>query len=164
MAADERGNALPAPSFCYRAVLDLARTNYDGARLYLAPANKFGGEVAEQQAAADYLAGWRGEVVVPPAVDGAYIDTRGNARHLRAYCEARNLMPREPVTLLAGARHIRRAALNFRREGFVVGAAVGARYVVDDDAHMPRRLFYYKHPILHIAYEALALTRDLIRF
>ena len=164
LAADENGKTLAAPSFCYAAVLDYARQRYNGAPLYLAPANRFGGDISEQQAAANYLSDWRGNVVAPPTVADSYVDTRGNAALLRRYCREKNIPPLPPAILLAGYRHIRRAALCFRREGFDIMQAVGVPYRIDAKACMPRRLWYYKHPAVHRLYEAAALLRDSCRF
>ena len=164
LEADSAGRAMPRPSFCYRAALDFARERFDGGFLLLAPANRFGGETTEQEAAREYLRDWRGIVVVAPTPpDEPYIDTRGNARLLREHCVARGLWPLPAATLIAGFRHIRRAALCFRREGFAISQTHGVFYRIESGAQMPRRLWHYLHPTAHRVYESLALIRDILR-
>ena len=151
------------PSFVFCAVLDYAREHYnDGRELMLAPANRFDGTVFEQDAAREYLHNWRGEVVCPPTPEGAgYVDTRANAKLLREYREKRGMPSAPPSVLLAGFRHIRRAVLCFRREGFDIADAVGVRYETPPPgARFPRRLCYYRYPRAHVLYEALATARD----
>lgn len=159
---DARGR----PTFVFCAVLDYARKHYDdGRELMLAPANRFGGEVFEQDAAKRYLHDWRGKVVCPPTPEGAgYVDTRGNAKLLREYREQKAMPPAPPSVLISGFRHIRRAAMCFRREGFEIAEAVGVVYHrPPPSAHFPRRLRYYHYPFAHIIYEAMATARDIIR-
>lgn len=165
LAASADGNTTDRPSHAYCAVLDYARMHYGGARVYLAPANTFGGRSSEQQAGADYLRqqNFSGEVIAPPTpADCGYVDTRGNARLLRAYCETNGLAPLPPAVLLSGVHHRRRAAMCFRQEGFRIIRAIGVSYAANRNAHYPRRLWYYRYPLAHRAYEAAAICRDFL--
>lgn len=165
LARDARtGRTLPVPSFLYRAVLDAVAERWQGQAVYLSPANAFGGPLREQEAASLYLRekGLR-NVHAPVPESAGYIDTWGNARYLRDHLEARGAWPLPPIVLAAGARHMARACLCFRRLGFAIGATmpVTARAAADEAIVM--RLWYYRHPPAHFAYEALAIVRDYLR-
>jgi hypothetical protein len=159
------GKALAKPSFVYRAVLDAALARPKADRLLLAPANAFGGPVTEEQAAEAYLcAGGRdGGILRPPPVTGGYVDTRGNARHLRQWLQARQGWPLKRAQLLVGRRHARRALLCFRKEGFQIQAVDRIAYAIPRHEGVPPRLWYYRWPLLHRLYEAAAYLRDWFR-
>ncbi len=56
LAGGARGKTLPEPSFVFRQVLDYVATIATPSTVvYLAPANRFGGNVFEQEAAYAYL-------------------------------------------------------------------------------------------------------------
>jgi uncharacterized SAM-binding protein YcdF (DUF218 family) len=159
------GQTLPRPSFVYRAVLDAALRRTSDDVLLLAPANAFGGPLAEEEAAENYLraAGRKGEILRPPPVGGGYVDTRGNARHLRLYLEAQQSWPLAHARLLVAQRHAARALLCFQKEGFSFEAVDRVSYSVPAGEGVVPRLWYYRWPLLHRLYEAAALLRDLFR-
>jgi len=155
--------ALPQPSFVYRAVLDMVKRDLPRRTLYLAPANNFGTDCYEQEAAAAYLRDYQGKVITVPSSGNAYIDTRGNAAQLRSYAEALNLWPFGPIMLVSGQRHLRRSILCFRKEGFDIEAVLGGSYAIPADEAIVPRLWYYRIPLWHQLYEHLAFLRDLVR-
>jgi len=168
LAADARGRALAEPSFVYRAVLDwTAARAGSGDRIYLAPANEFGSGVTEQEAGMRHLQQWRplSTLVTAPSPATGYIDTRGNARLLRQELERTRQWPLPAVNLVAYRIHLPRAITTFAQEGFVIAAAhaVPITGVNRGDAgtRIVRRLWYYRYPPVHHAYERLAhaLTR-----
>ena len=167
LAADPRtGTALPEPSFVYRAVLDhVLQSVSEGTPVYLSPANDFGGPLFEQQAAARYLAdrGFRSHIDIPTPAGRGYVDTRGNARELRLWLQNRGLWPLPAIALYSTSRHARRAKHCFRREGFVIATVVAVPYAVPVNAAVVRRLWYYRFPAVHSAYERLALLRETLR-
>ena len=92
-----------------------------------------------------------------------YIDTRGNARHLREWLSLRDMWPYQPIILISAKHHARRAALCFRKEGFKIAQIVSVPYAIKHDEFIVPRLWYYKHPNLHILYELLAFIYDFLR-
>lgn len=161
----EDGRTLPRPSFVYRAVLDAALRRPAGDVLLLAPANAFGGPLTEEEAAERYLraAGRAGEILRPPPVRNGYVDTRGNARHLRLWLEARQSWPLAHARLLVAQRHAARALFCFQKEGFVFEAMDRVSYAIPPGEKVVPRLWYYRWPLLHRLYEAAALVRDRFR-
>ncbi|HJT44535.1 MAG TPA: hypothetical protein VJ750_13670 [Rhizomicrobium sp.] len=159
------GQALPEPSFVYRAVLDAAARRPPQDIILLAPANSFGGAVTEEEAAERYLRikGRSGPILRPPPVKDGYVDTRGNARHLREWLQSQQSWPLARTRLLVAERHARRALLCFRREGFTFQAVESIGYVVPNGEMVVPRLWYYRWPLLHRLYEFLAYVRDWLR-
>lgn len=169
LAADQDGRALPVPSFVYRAALDwtAAHATLDD-RVYLAPANRFGGDVTEQEAGSGYLrTRTRAAILAAPSDEAGYIDTRGNARLLRRELERTGAWPLHQVHLVAYTAHLARAVVAFTQEGFVVDracAAVTARIDrADPGTRIVRRLWYYRYPAAHRAYERMALGLTTLR-
>jgi uncharacterized SAM-binding protein YcdF (DUF218 family) len=166
LAADAAGRASDRPSFVYRQVLDrLTREVDPGDRILLAPANRFGGEVSEQEAARRYLAGLGRTlgVVCFEVDDGRYVDTRGNARLLRRHLEDAGEWPLEHCVLVSYHRHLPRARIVFRQEGFVWDSSLPVR----PEAFVPEpivgRLWYYRFPALHTVYELGARLLSRLR-
>lgn len=166
LAADRQGRALAAPSFAYRWVLDWVASNLGSDdEVLLAPANRFGGEVSEQEAARRYLFGLgvSASIVCFEADVGAYIDTRGNARLLRRHLEDAGRWPPPRATLVSYALHLPRARLVFRQEGYALERCVPVpppRFV---PGSIVRRLWYYRVPALHRLYEAGARLASRLR-
>ncbi len=163
--ASDAGRTLPQPSFVYRAVLDAALLRPQEDILLLAPANDFGGSVSEEEAAERYLraAGRGGAILRPAPVHDGYVDTRGNARHLRLWLEARQSWPLPHARLLVARRHARRALLCFQKEGFTFEAVDSITYAIPPGEGVVTRLWYYRWPLLHRLYEVAALLRDRLR-
>ena len=159
------GKTLAEPSFVYRAVLDAALARPQDDVIILAPANAFGGPLTEEEAAERYLRarGWTGAILRQPPVTGGYVDTRGNARHLREWLQAHGAWPLPRAQLLVAERHARRARLCFDREGFRFEAVQAVPYAVPESEGVVPRLWYYRHPAIHALYECLALVRDGLR-
>ncbi len=165
LAAENDGNALGEPSFVYRAVLDAALARPQSDVIVLAPANTFGGPLTEEEAAERYLRarGWTGAILRQPPVSGGYVDTRGNAHHLRQWLQARGPWPLPNAMLLVAERHAARARLCFDREGFRFEAVQPVPYAIPAGEAVVPRLWYYRHPAIHALYECLALVRDRLR-
>jgi hypothetical protein len=163
LAADARGRALPEPSFVYRAVLEwVAREAGAADRIYLAPANPFGGDVTEQEAGRRYLTPLTSAAIVcPPTIGDGYVDTRGNAIQLRRELVHTDRWPLPPANLVAYAVHLPRSVEAFSQEGFAIARAHAVGPVPIDRAsagtRIVRRLWYYRYPALHRVYERLAL-------
>lgn len=169
LEADRAGRATVRPSFVYRQVLrrvrEIARP---GDTVYLAPANAFGGPLTEEQAAWHFLqeAGGPAFDLRCPGMNlgefrrgDAYIDTYGNAKELARVLPAAG----RDFELVVAEPHARRAAWCFRRAGYRI-ARVHAVPIVYERARVVRRTFYYRHPLLHRAYEFLAHCRDRIKY
>lgn len=161
----QNGKALAEPSFVYRAVLDAALARPQGDVIILAPANAFGGPLTEEEAAERYLRakGWTGAILRQPPIKDGYVDTRGNARHLRQWLQAHGAWPLPQAQLLVAERHARRAQLCFDREGFRFQAVQAVSYAVPESEGVVPRLWYYRHPAIHALYECLATVRDRLR-
>lgn len=160
------GKALAQPSFAYRAVLDAALQRPPQDILMLAPANRFGGTITEEEAAEVYLRarGRTGVILRPPPVaGGAYVDTSGNARHLRIWLQQLQAWPLTRSRLLVAARHAPRALLCFRKEGFQFEGVDRVSYAIPPREEIVTRLCYYRWPLVHRLYEAAALIRDGLR-
>lgn len=164
-AAGKPPEPVSAPSFVYRAVLDRIANAYADHPILLAPANKFGDALPEQEAGAAYLDRLgRFDLTVPPTPDtGGHIDTRGNARFLREFLQEHGRWPLPPAILTVAHLHARRARLCFTREGFGIAHVDAVPYFVPDDEEIVRRAWYYKHPLLHSLYEMGAYVRDRLR-
>lgn len=167
LAADPQGRALPEPSFAYRWVLDwvIANRAPEDAVL-LAPANRFGGDVSEQEAARRYLAarGVSAPLVCFEADTGSYIDTRGNAALLRRYLEAEGRWPPDRATLVSYAPHLERARIVFEQEGYRLEACVAVAPPHFAPEPIVGRLWYYRVPLLHRLYEAGARLASRLRW
>ena len=163
LAAKDRA-ALPQPSFAFRAVLDAALARPASDILILAPANTFGAAKTEEEVAEDYLKErGRGGVLRPPVVGGGYVDTRGNAFHLRRWLESQGRWPLARAVLMVTTRHARRAELCFTKEGFVFESVARIPYAIPANEEVVPRLWYYRHPVFHRLYEAIAYVRDWLR-
>lgn len=165
LAADQNGTPLPAPSFVYKSVLDeLLKVANTSDQIYLAPANKFGGEVSEQQVAHEYLLKMNGDlnVISFETHTSSYIDTRGNAVHLREYLKSIDSWPIGDSCLVVYNIHFLRAKICFKQEGYNLNS-----YLIStldkSSGFMVKRLFYYKYHTLHFAYEALASLASKLR-
>lgn len=157
LASDARGHALAEPSFVYAWVLDwVAGEATSRDTVYLAPANRFGGSVTEQEAARLYLEA-RGVQNAVCCHTGSqhYVNTRGNARLLREFLELRRRWPLAGATLVAYHLHLRRARLVFEQEGFEFAHTVGVVPEHFERRPIVRRLWYYRRPTLHRAYEMI---------
>ena len=154
------------PSFVYRQVLDrLTQKVGPGDRILLAPANRFGGEVSEQEAARRYLVAHGLTVgVVCFEVDvGSYVDTRGNARLLRRHLEDTGQWPLERCVLVSYHRHLPRARIVFRQEGFAWESSLPVRPERFLSEPIVARLWYYRTPALHALYELGARLLSRLR-
>lgn len=165
LAADQNGTPLPAPSFVYKSVLDeLLKVANTSDQIYLAPANKFGGEVSEQQVAHEYLLKMNGDlnVISFETHTSSYIDTRGNAVHLREYLKSIDSWPIGDSCLVVYNFHYFRARLAFEQEGFSFRKSLLTKVKL---GHEPivNRLFYYKFKALHGLYELSGYLLYLFR-
>jgi len=166
LAADDAGRALGEPSFVYRAVLDrVLDESAPGDRILLAPANRFGGEVSEQEAARRYLAerGATAGIVCFEVDDRRYVDTRGNARLLRRHLEEAGEWPLAGGVLVSFHRHLPRAALVFAQEGFAVDSTLPVAPPRFAPETIVGRLWYYRFPVLHAVYEIGARLLSRLR-
>jgi hypothetical protein len=166
LAASADGTALPEPSFLYRQVLDhVAGWSLKGWEILLAPGNRFGGATLEQEAACRYLRQRAPDARVrfPRCADATYVDTYANAAVLRAYLQQRGRWPAGPVDLVCARRHSVRAELCFRRLGYRIRRVHRVACRIPSGARIVSRLWYYKHPFVHAAYELLAILRELLR-
>ena len=157
LAASDSGQALTEPSFAFRWVLDWVAENIQNEDvIYLAPANKFGGSISEQEAAKKYLNKMISNTIVSFEPSGErYIDTRGNAVLLRDYLNDQNKWPINNATLVSYYLHLPRANLVFRQVGFNF-KSVGVRPNTFRPETIVARLWYYQYPYIHIIYETLA--------
>ncbi len=163
-AHPQTGEVLAEPSFLFRAVLDHVISRYRDSDVFIAPANTFGGPVSEQAAAQRYLGvAGMSRVFAFECNTGGYIDTFGNALQLRRWLLVHRRWPLPAAHLVAGRLHIARAKLCFRRHGFSLKSADAVAYVIPQKEHLVPRLFYYRYPLLHRVYEALAFARDRLR-
>lgn len=168
LAADAAGRATDRPSFAYRQVLEYALQVAGPAdRVYLAPANSFGGPVTEELAAYNFLRSRQAAcaLLCPgltlPAVTGrpAYVDTWTNAILLRRVLDRRDA----GFELITTHLHAPRARWCFAQAGFRLTRVHAVRYALEP-GHVLRRNFYYRHPRLQWLYEALALWRDKLKY
>jgi hypothetical protein len=164
LSADAAGRPTGKPSFAYRQVLDYAgRTAERNDRVYLAPANTFGGSITEERAAYAYLTDRQPqfELLCPGinlpslAQHDGYVDTWGNAILLRSVLEIRS----KTFELITTHLHAQRARWCFEQVGFCLNQVHRVRYVVDGE-RVTRRNFYYRYPLVHRGYEAMAFIRD----
>jgi uncharacterized SAM-binding protein YcdF (DUF218 family) len=162
-ASPQKSVALAEPSFAFRAVLDRVVVAHRTRRILLAPGNSFGSGEFEQEVAARYLRA-RGvaDITVAPSPSGRYVDTRGNAIHLRRYLLERGAWPSPAAILVVARPHAKRAAYCFRAEGFALPFVDAVRYAIPADEPVIYRQWYYRHPLWHVAYEGGALVRDLL--
>lgn len=165
LARDRRAGPLPRPSFVCRFVLDLVAERFADREVYLAPANDFGSGTYEQEAAGEYLKqiGFAGRCHIVPTTTSGYVDTRGNARMLRDFLATQGWFPLPPVDLVVPFRQARRAELCFAKEGFAIASCIPVKYSVPQGEEIVRRLWYYRVPVAHAAYELAAIVRDRLR-
>ena len=166
LAKDARGRTLPEPSFLFRQVLDyVASIAATDSVVYLAPANRFGGDVHEQEAARDYLNARSDGLRIhcPVYASSGYVDTFGNALLLRRYLLSRGRWPPGPIDLICADIHSYRARYCFARSGFIIARAHRVRCRVSSSERIVGRLWYYRIRPLHMVYEVFALARDGIR-
>ena len=166
LARDARGKTLPAPSFVFRQILDyVAGIATPATVVYLAPANRFGGNVFEQEAAYAYLTARSAcrQVHCPVYPAPEYVDTFGNARLLRRYLMDRNGWPPGPVDLVCADIHSCRARYCFARSGYRIARVHRVPFRVFSGERIVNRLWYYRVRPAHVVYEISATVRDLIR-
>ena len=166
LAGGARGKTLPEPSFVFRQVLDyVAKIATPATVVYLAPANRFGGSVYEQEAAYVYLTARSAcrRIHCPVYPAQGYVDTLGNARLLRRYLLERNRWPPGPVELVCADVHAYRARYCFARSGYRIARVHRAPFRVLSGERIVNRLWYYRVRPAHRVYEFLALARDAVR-
>ncbi len=166
LAKNVRGKTLPEPSFVFRQVLDYVATIATMETvMYLAPANRFGGEVYEQEAAYTYLNARMdcGQIHCPVYPAPGYVDTFGNALLLRRYLLDRKRWPLGPVDLICANIHAYRARYCFARLGYGIARVHRVPYRVFPNERIVDRLWYYRVKPLHLVYEMVALARDVVR-
>jgi hypothetical protein len=160
IAADDCGQPLSKPSFVYRQVLDFV-TGLCGCTdtIYLAPANTCGDQKIEHEAGRAYLAQQSSARVVCPAVAfKEYIDTFGNAKHLRQYL-SQQIRGME-FDLVCAYIHSYRAEYCFKKAGFAIRNVHRVYYTVTDE-NIYKRWWYYRHKKIHCLYELAAFIRDV---
>lgn len=164
LSVNAHGETTNEPSFVYRSVLDWAVDHANGKKIYLAPANRFGGSTFEQDAGSAYLERKLIQsIAIPTPDDTHYVDTHGNALLLKKYLKSHRQWPLGPITLVSGKVHAKRAKLCFEYEGFEIANLVAVRYAIPKRERIVNRLFYYRYPALHRIYETLAYLRDRLR-
>lgn len=152
------------PSFVYKAVLDWAIVNCKKNDIvYLAPANTFGGLLAEDEVAEEYLK--RANVnfkinSIKGLERNTYIDTFGNAAVLKRGLSSEDF---RGTHLICGKYHQLRSYLCFRAHGFDITKVIGVSYRKKEQPRIVNRLFFYHIAILHFTYECLATVRDAAR-
>jgi hypothetical protein len=168
LSADEEGHPTGKPSFAYCQVLDyVVRTVAADDRVFLAPANSFGGSITEERAAYLYLVERQPQFeLICPGINlpshtqqVGYVDTWGNAALLRSVLDIRGMS----FELITTHVHAPRAQWCFRNAGYSLSRVHRVRYAIDS-GRVTRRNFYYRYPLLHRAYEALALVRDKCKY
>ncbi len=166
LARNARGKTLPEPSFVFRQVLDyVVRIATPAAVVYLAPANRFGGDVYEQEAAYAYLSARSAcrQIHCPVYPARGYVDTLGNAQLLRRYLIDRNRWPPDPVDLVCADIHACRAHYCFARSGYRIARVHRVPFRVYSGERIVNRLWYYRVKPAHLVYELSAMARDVIR-
>ena len=166
LAKDARERTLPEPSFVFRQVLDyVSKIATSDTEVYLAPANRFGGDVYEQEAAYAYLISRTdcGRIHCPVYPAQGYIDTFGNAHLLKRYLLDRKRWPLGPVDLVCASMHSYRACFCFGRSGYRIARVHRVPYLVYRHERIVDRLWYYRVKPVHLVYEILALARDVVR-
>ena len=166
LARSARGKTLPEPSFVFRQVLDyVAKIATPATVVYLAPANRFGGMVFEQEAAYAYLTARSAcrRIHCPVYPAQRYVDTLGNARLLRKYLVDRNRWPPGPVDLVCAHTHSYRAHFCFARSGYRIARVHRVPVRVFSGERIVNRLWYYRVTPAHLVYELAAMARDAIR-
>ncbi|MDE2999005.1 MAG: hypothetical protein OXU79_08005 [Gemmatimonadota bacterium] len=166
LAGDARGKTLPEPSFVFRQVLDyVAKIATPATVVYLAPANRFGGDVFEQEAAYTYLTARSAcrRIHCPVYREPGYVDTLGNAILLRRYLIGRNRWPPGPVDLICADLHSYRARYCFARSGYRIARVHRVPFRVFSGERVVNRLWYYRVRPAHLVYELSAMARDVIR-
>jgi uncharacterized SAM-binding protein YcdF (DUF218 family) len=166
LETDAAGRPLPRPSFVYRWVLDWVAEHVEaGDHILLAPANRFGGDVSEQEAARRYLVerGVEAPIVCCEVDFDSYLGTRENARFLRRHLESIDRWPLPRATLVSYATHLPRARIVFRQEGFAFETAIPVPAPHFEPGLIVRRLRYYRTPFWHRLYEVGAIVGSLLR-
>ena len=154
------------PSHVYRGTL-IGVTKYatPSDLILLAPANHFGFEIYEQDAAESYLKDCNAalNVVNIPTLEQGYIDTLSNARLLRAYMRENFKNVSLSITLICYKLHARRARSAFESQGFKIVELVETQAEkLGESEKLPLRLFYYRYPFLHKIYEYFALKYQAV--
>lgn len=159
LAANEKYEAIPEPSFVYKCTLDIvSKVVKNNDKIWLAPANNFGCDCTEQKAGENYLRkiGTTAEIISFEVNNDNYIDTRGNAKLLRKHLEKLEIWPLDNTILVAYSVHLPRSRLVFRQEGFSFEALISANKNSDfSNKRIVKRLFYYKYKLLHYCYELI---------
>lgn len=163
IAADKNGRPLPKPSFVYRQILDYTlHIVRDGDTIYLAPANSYGGK-SEHELGYEYIRhANRREVMIycPEVTYNHYIDTLGNALHLRKFLQKTG-DERITFDLVCAYLHSYRASYCFRKQGFKIRCVHRVFYHTENE-NIVSRWWYYKYKPLHILYETAAFLRDIM--
>lgn len=161
IAADNSGKSMLMPSFVYRQVLDYVLAIIcDKDTVFLAPANTYGTK-SEHELAYDYIINknQNAHVVCPRVSSGKYIDTRGNARHLKTFLNDKFM--KLSFDLVCARIHSYRAEYIFKKEGFKLDRIHRVNYITMDE-NIASRWWYYKYKPVHAIYETLVFSRDII--
>jgi hypothetical protein len=163
IAADKRGRPLQKPSFVYRQVLDyVLDICRKGDTIYLAPANKCGEEhKSEHELGYEYIMAKKELNVFCPTVTSVnYIDTYGNANHLKNYLQDK--IKHLTFDLICANIHSYRAQYCFKKAGFNLNKIHRVSYRIYEE-RIVRRWWYYKYKPVHCGYEAISFMRDFLK-
>lgn len=161
------GKKIIHPSQVFKSVLDFVLKEFKDSDILLAPANHFGTGQYEEDIAFQYCKTQNPNIKSlykpsRPATNG-YIDTRGNARELRDALVLDDMWPEKGIILVSAALHSRRALICFKKEGFHVSESIAVKCTRNNKFKLVNRLWYYRYPVIHRVYEALATILDLLR-
>ncbi len=154
-------------SWIYQTVLDkVAADAKDEDVIYLAPANHFGQNITEHEAAYKYLKMIKPSlnILVPSNTYNEYLDTRHNAIYLKAYIQELNRWPLRNTVIYSYILHSYRAEIIFNQEDYNFSIV----RVKKSEKVIPRpivkRLWYYNQPAFHFLYELIAYFLFAFKF
>lgn len=150
----------PEPSFVYRSLLNYALKNFPNKTIFLMPANKFNFQMSEQKAGYEYLKKFgKNSTYINPKNTG-YICTVQNISLTIACFHESDRKIAETSVILCGKYHLVRVWLICKLLNFPAAKIIPVSYRIVNEK-IVARLWFYKHPFIHVTYEAFAILQSL---
>ena len=144
------------PSFVYRAVLDYVAKNHRDDTILLAPANNFGREMSEQEAAFYYLKNLGVESIYYKTSAQRYHNSIDNIVELKKFCHQENIELSKEIIIVCGMMHALRMKIICKILKVHYMKIIAVHYKTVNEP-IVNRLWFYKCKSIHFFYEIASL-------
>ena len=150
------------PSFVFRAVLDYVAKQHRGDTILLAPANNFGREITEQEAAFNYLRNLGVESIYHKTSVQRYHDSIDNIVELKKFCHQENIALPTEIIIVCGIMHAFRIRIILKILKVKYLKVIAVDYKTINEP-IVSRLWFYKFKLIHFFYEIASILYHIPR-